>query len=617
MSAKYMSGLVAPVTLTMFAAPAFAQAELALPPAPVEVVESGWNEVSILSDATELEEKLARLYSDAGYRTAIEAMALKDIEDGTIDNKVIADNDLTAYVTFLDSFTNSDITNEVLLGFGGFSLSNSRADTLSENISIITDCREDAYATGQNSQLLKHKYVEGCAIRTLNQDNDSSVPVTLTSDILATYAHVDPRPIEVKLAELQTKTRTPYYNGMKERADALSDNGTTATMYYTNYIQMWNAMLDPDVSWDNLKFLPDNTDSNTEYEFLFNSPSSDTIDNNVEFLFECRSDLLPDDLSQTDMLERDRAFNQIQSCWIEKAEQQHSAWKLNNTNVQLNAEIDPRPLSDKIAEMERSYKSGATYYSKGTRDEAKVWLDREYGTSTMYYTSYIKMWDAMLDPDVSWNDIKLTPDNDDGSNPEFYLSYESDKNLDNNMGFMFECRDEHLPEDLSPTDMDARRDAFNAISVCWTDKVKAQHSAYNADLSAINASPYFSADTTTVAEYRLLNKAFSDVSISEDTLKSAGLIPLDNTTTSLSENFQFVLECRSDHANTGIVINAEDVASCAFEKSSDAFNAFKTEKRKNWISFALGTAAPPLLLIGGIWGVGTYRRKKRDQIKPN
>lgn len=556
--------------------------------------------VQALSDQTSLGDKLQRLETDRDYYKNLTSLA----DEARAENWFDAPSTQT-FLAILHTVMNpGDVNTNVLLGFDGTEQDAHDSATLDDNIGDLIAAARNPDNMSISDPLLRFKAVAG------------EVQNTATADAMNYYSsyafdasniHLDPTPREQRLER---------YNNDKNYAEAwrTAANGTynekrNGSMYYTSYAHLWDAYFNPEMTWELLSQVPDNDNDDKPTEFRkWTAGDGYQRDNNVDALLRARDALLPD----TPPLQLDKRaalFQAIDDATVQNITSFQGGEKAGIATDDsypfsaANIFLDLSPLSEKQARYERdgSYQEAAKEFGNQLASNSDV--------ANMYYTSLITFWSAVLDKNITWDMIKNTPDEDDDNDTpnEFFWNRASDDNLDNNMQFVFEARDEILP-DVMPENLAERRVLFDKVIERAREKIAVQYAPWDEYYKALQNDPFYAGTQSqqdfSFDAYYLLKRAHTDPSVTAADLTAAGLTAQNESSNSLAHNFNMVLAARDAAENPSY----ESVHAAAGEK----LQAQSDEHQKGQFMLWGGLAA--LLLLGGAGaggavGYSRYRRK--------
>ncbi|MBL1147515.1 MAG: hypothetical protein HND56_02120 [Pseudomonadota bacterium] len=560
--------------------------------------------VQALSDQSSLGDKLQRLENDRDYYKNLTALADEAREENWFDAP-----STQTFLAILHTVMNpQDVNANVLLGFDGTEQDARNSATLDDNIGDLIAAARNPDNTAISDPLLRFKAVAGEVRHTAFDD---------AMDYYASYAfdasniHLDPTPREKKLARYETDEN--YAEAWRTAANGTYNEERNGSMYYTSYAHLWDAYFNPEMTWDLLSQVPDNDNDDQPTEFRkWTAGDGLQRDNNIDALLRARDEILPD----TPPLQLDKRaalFQEIDDATIRNIEDFKKGKKAGiatDGDYPFSADnvfLDLSPLPEKQARYERdgSYQEAAREFGK------KFAASPDF--ANMYYTSLITFWSAALDKNITWDMIKNTPDEDDDNDTpnEFFWNRVSDNNLDNNMQFIFEARDEILP-DVMPENLEERRVLFDQVIERAREKIAVQYAPWDEYYKALQNDPAY-AGTQSKQEfsfdaYYLLKRAHTDPSVTAADLTAAGLTARDESSNSLAHNFNMVLEARDASA----VPSYESVHTAAGEKLQAQYNDHTKTRFMLWGGLA------GLLLLGGAGAGGAvgYNRYRRKNPKP-
>lgn len=584
-----------------------AAAQMDMPPDVNDAVMAELNPTQVmvqaLTDPAPLGEKLQRLESDRDYYKSMTALA----DQARADNRFDSPSTQT-FLAILHTVMNPDDVNaNVLLGFEGTEKDARNSATLDDNIDDLLAAARNPENTAVTDPLLRFKAVTG------------EVQNTATADAMDYYAsypfdasniHLDPTPREQRLERY--KSDENYAEAWRTAAKGMTGNHDVGTMYYTSFAHLWDAYFNPAMTWELLSQVPDNDNDDKPTEFMKYEASGFARDNNIDAVLRARDDILPAaPILQLD--KRAALFQAIDAAALQNMKDMRDGKKAGILSdhdypfTAANIFLDLSPLTEKQQRYERdgSYQEAAQKFGKQLADRDDV--------AHMYYTSLITFWSVALDKNITWEMIKNTPDEDDknSSKTEFYWNWPSSYVLDNNMQFVFEARDEILP-DAMPENLDERRVLFDQVMERAREKLAVQYAPWKEYRDALQNDPLYAGTQDEAAfsfdAYYLLKRAHTDQSVTAGDLLAAGLKPQDESSNSLAHNFNMVLEARNANENP----TYESVHSAAGEKLTAQYEDYSNSR------FLLWGALSALVLLGGAvaGGAAGYHNYRRKNPKP-
>jgi len=320
-----------------------------------------------------------------------------------------------------------------------------------------------------------------------NTNTAQSAEPTTTSDIWHdAKLYTDTSSLDEKIQRFSTDSE--YRTAVNALSSRNSEDGITAylsnaaTKMPERYIVFWDAHLNRDMDLKSV----------LSFGGMSATDASDTTHNkNMEHVIDCREEILDNTPPPSRLLQ----FMQIRNCAGEKITAANVTYKADYTFLLENTYIDPANLRDKLETYETSRNNGEEgggLYYQNVKEHARIHLDND-SFADMYFKSAIPLWHTMLDPNTTWDDIKDTPDEDDNNKPELLLSTPTDTYLDNNVQFLFDCRDALVSSPVT-NDLKERVTLYNNVLECWTEKTNAAHNALKASITARSANIH--ADTT-------------------------------------------------------------------------------------------------------------------------
>ncbi|GEM_PF-5123566 len=414
-----------------------------------------WNIVNVITDTSPLDVKIERWFNDEEYKEAVNELFEETIEDSDMLSRSV---DPDVFLTFIESFTNPEITAEMLAAHPELDELDTEEARLDQNYSFILQCRQDAPEI-QNIYL-RYQHVRGCARNAMN------APVVEPEIIYEGIAGVHEMPFaapysfDEKLRAFQAEDE--YYQKFQgaviAETEFLEENGYTEELGNREAMMLTDALLSHGQNANDMTIL--NEGSNPQ--FLLRKVGSRYIDDNLQLAFECRDELLPTQTPE-EIMARQTLLNNIITCTQSRSSEadQEIADQLSE------AEITPVSLAFK----QQAYEAGTrnSRFSPYYRDVRSSLESSPVLTEDTRQVNAIVLWHAMLNPSVQWDDLKTLVNNDDPNDLEFAWNANAPE-PDRNLKYMFECREDLLPANTSETDMTQRRDVFNAISQCWVEK---------------------------------------------------------------------------------------------------------------------------------------------------
>lgn len=601
---KHIAGTAVLTALFTALAASPAAAQMDMPPDVNETVMAELTPTQVmvqaLTDPAPLGDKLQRLESDRDYYKNLTALA----DNERAENRFDAPSTQT-FLAILHTVMNPDDVNaNVLLGFDGTERNAHDSGTLDDNIDDLIAAARNPENTAITDPLLRFKAVAG------------EVQNTATADAMDYYAsypfdasniHLDPTPREQRLERF--KDDASYKKAWTTAADGLLGESKNGRMYVTSYAHLWDAYFNPEMTWDILAQVPDNDNDDRPTEFRkWTAGDGYQRDNNVDALLRARDGLLPN----TPPLQLDRRAALFQA--IDAAAVQNINAFKNGQKAGIASDADyPFSAANIFLDLSPLSEKQARYEDDGNYYEAAREFGKDFAATpdiaNMYYTSLITFWSAALDKNITWDMIKNTPDEDDdnGTPNEFFWNTPSDDVLDNNMQFIFEARDEILPDEM-PENLDERRALFDQVVERAREKLALQYAPWGEYHTALKKDPFYAGTQSTEEfsfdAYYLLKRAHTDKNVTAEDLLAAGLKAQDESSNSLARNFNLVLEARNATDNPSY----ESVHNAAGEK----LNAQYGEHNKG--QFMLWGGLAGLLLLGGAGaggaiGYNNYRRK--------
>lgn len=380
-----------------------------------------------------------------------------------------------------------------------------------------------------------------------------------------------------KIAQTQTNFAA-YQNDIEQNQDWYYQDTTGNELEFWDYDLLRKAHTDTSITAENL----------TAAGLTASDPNSYSLADNFDAVLSCRTEL------------EEPSYATVRKCAGQKmdASIDDSAYPFDKDNVHL----DTSPLSEKLARFD----TDARYKSALSERSEQHANDEDDHIAKMYQnTALPKFLSSFLDRSITWDMIK--DQKDEGSDdPEFYLTWARSNVLDNNMQFVFDCRDDIVPEDL-PDDRNTLDRLFNQVKSCAIAKTEEQYAPYGAYKDDIANNPNFAATDETSAldfdDYTLLKRAHTEPVTAQELL-DAGLIAEDETSQSLAHNFNAVLQCRTSMENP----TYDAVHSCAGDKMQEMNDDYQQGQFMMWL----------LIGLGGLTGVGagsayTARRKYLKQ----
>lgn len=423
-------------------------------------VQNPWTARTVLMDETPLNEKIDRAYSDEQYLDALQSLIKEDRDNNLIST--YREVEAAAYLTLLEATINPNITAEMLAAHAELDNENDNYKTIDKNYDDLLACRDKAPKI--ENLYLKHQHIRGCAITAINAP-PAPEPKIVYEGIagIGENALAAPYSLSEKLRAYQSNLDKydDYQSAVQAERAHLIDNDYIAKMYNRDAIRLADFILDPTVKYETLNNIPDEGDTN-EREFKWRDIGSSNVDNNIKFVQQCRSKIVPNE-PPTDIQSRQKLLDEVIVC----AQNATRADDMEIANDSDNVEID----SSSLFEKHHAYKSGEeNVVFAEYRQNVRTLADQSniVSSKTNYYNA-MRLWDAMLDTSVTWDELKVLRNNDDPHNLEFNW-FTTSPEPDRNMRFMFECRAKHVPDNLSKTDMTQRRATFNAVTQCWTEK---------------------------------------------------------------------------------------------------------------------------------------------------
>tara|TARA_B100000686_G_C16792508_1_gene979800 strand:- start:302 stop:1939 length:1638 start_codon:yes stop_codon:yes gene_type:complete len=439
-----------------------ADAEVATP-------EKVWTTLDVLNDKAKVEDMIRRLETDPAYVEAVDRMMAKDRENGILaDDKISRES----YLLLLEATVTNRINADMLAAQSGLAAATPDNDSLQYNTRVVLECRDETELSNRDEASTywyrRAQQVRGCAINKLKEQPPiiDGIAAATRFPLSADYS------LSEKLAAFQSDLDVydDYGKAVRRERDNMIQHDYIGKMYNRSAIRITHAAFDTSLTFDDFKSIPNENDD-AQYEFEWVSHDGSLVDNNMKFFFACRDDLLETNAARLSRPEdRQNHLTAVFDCAKQKAQAN------NNRQITITEErarmidirVDPAPLSDKLARYDRTGVYGTKY---ADAVELAASLDNNRYMHGQY-SSYIRLWDAMLDKNATWDDLNKIQNNSNDPNGfqyEFYWSSNGDPELATNVKLMFECRDQHLPNDLSETDIAARQTVMNSIIDCWEE----------------------------------------------------------------------------------------------------------------------------------------------------
>ena len=414
------------------------------------------------------------------------------------------------------------------------------------------------------------------AVLQCRADKLPDAPVYDLDERSALFAAIDSCAVN-KIANVQTNY-AEYQKGIEQRQDWYYQASTSDELEFWDYNLLRKAHTDTSITAEEL----------TKAGLTASDPDSYSLADNFDAVLSCRADT------------QDPTYDAVRKCAGEKMDAtiDDSVYPFGKNDVHL----DTSPLSEKLAryDTDKRYKQALTQ-----RSEQHTSDDNDHIAKMYPNTALPKFLSSFLDRSITWDMIKDQKD-EGGDGQEFYLNWAHSNVLDNNMQFVFDCRDDIVPEDL-PEDRDALNSMFNQVKSCAIEKTEEQYAPYGAYEKDIANNPNF-ADTDETSEldfddYTLLKRAHTEPVTAQELL-DAGLTAEDETSQSLAHNFNAVLQCRADMENP----TYDAVHGCAGDKMQAMNDDHQQGKFLMWLLIGLGG-----LTTVGAGSAYTARRKYLKQ----
>lgn len=415
------------------------------------------------------------------------------------------------------------------------------------------------------------------AVLQCRADKLPEAPVYDLDERSALFSAIDSCAVN-KIAEIQTNFAA-YQQGIEQRQDWYYQGSTSDELEFWDYNLLRKAHTDTSITADDL----------TEAGLTASDPDSYSLADNFEAVLSCRADI------------EEPTYDAVRKCAGQKMDAtiDDSVYPFGKDNVHL----DTSPLSEKLArfDTDKRYEQALRQRSEQQADN-----DNDYMAKMYPNTALPKFLSSFLDRSITWDMIKDQKD-EGGDSQEFHLQWAHSNVLDNNMQFVFDCRDDIVPEDL-PEDRDALDRMFNQVKSCAIEKTEEQYAPYGAYEKDIANNPNFADTDETSAldfdDYTLLKRAHTEPVTAQELL-DAGLIAEDETSQSLAHNFNAVLQCRTGMENP----TYDAVHNCAGDKMQEMNDDYQQGQFMMWL----------LIGLGGLTGVGagSAYAARRKYLKQN
>jgi len=604
-----MNTSIKKILTTALAVTAFSS--YAIPAASAEAEKApstAWQEYKIVTDTSPIEDQFLRYDTNQDYHDAVENLISKEA-GMNVTNGLSFGEFSKRYIVFWNAHINSDLTMDIIEGFdgngdkNGFSFQTLQSSNLNYNMKYVLDCRTEILSASDKpkSDYLTYKKVRGCALDKIEQAKADFTQ-------LIKYVQVDPASLKDK--QTRYKNSESYKSAFQAHAQKLVKQDIIANMTFDAALILSHAILDKNVTWNDLKDVADEDDADNS-EFVWDTPSANVIDNNIKLIFEARNEILPD-VMPTDLKQRIDLYNNIVQSAFQKTLDQHQALKDTIIERAKNVHVDIGvSVEDKISQFKKGDKDKNSIYAVYT-EAVKKQANAEFKAQQLakdYYINYIKIWHSVLDNDIG-NVKQLS------NNLTTDFTYLGDKfwspYLQENIDTLFTCREETIG-DTKLTDLKNPEIAFTTIYQCAREKIDVAYKKYTDALEQKNSDPAYGEEAT-YNHWFYAEKAHTDENYTAVELSQKGLTGLDASSSSLTRNFNIILQCRDKIKSTG-TITYDAVHDCASKIVLKQSTDEKHRISQIWTIVAGGSTGA--LILGGV-GFGIHRRrKKQPQLKAN
>ena len=474
---KRFMQLLAPVAMAA-AFPVAAQTDDATTKTEEQQVEKTvWTPSKILNEGMISEVIIERDETDPDFSAAVDKLMRKDVERGILSNTNISHE---SYLMFIMSFVSNRIDANMLAAQPGLAAQDNTAPTLQYNYNLVIKCRDEVKLTRENKNesfwYRRHQQVRGCALEKLRNSPEPLTGLAAETEF--------PLAANYSLAEKLTgyQSEASQYGAyetavIRERDNFVDQHKYLGAMYNRSAIRITHLAFDASMTYEDFKSIPDEKDDK-DYEFKWRTVGSDVIDNNLKFIFECRDEILPKNKNKLEKsADRQAHLIEVFDCARQKTLQANEAEiaETERRAREIDVRVDPAPLRDKLMRYQYTDDYGNKYQLAVNDAAQSDWDNKSIHYFNGYYINHLKLWHAILDKDAKWSTLKnlRNNDNDSRNNYEYEFYWEAKApEMSSNIKYMFECRDELVPDDLSTTDMAARRAAFDSVIDCWKNAVQ-------------------------------------------------------------------------------------------------------------------------------------------------
>ncbi len=450
-----------------------------------EQPEIQWDHENIQLDTRPISEKFKAFRTHNGYHHAVKKAAAIENQNNITKKLSYSDDYTNRYIAFWDAHINPTMSYQILQGFDGqgdkqgFDYQDASTTNINRNMKHVVDCRTEILEqqTVSNDPFMQFKAVRGCAVQRTNEAHDA---YELERTKFARYFLGHTTPLKAQIDHFNaTNEHDPVNKAIRAYSDQLSAKDYTSSMYYTSYITMFHAALNPEVTFDSFRSLPNDRGESPEFEMA--NPSEKIIDNNMQAFFECRDQLLPTE-APSDIETRHQLVMDILDCSYEGTMQDHKEQQALQADraqyfMGLNASLSDQIKYFNATDSDNSWNNAVRNHANKMRNDDT--------TAVMYYTSYITLWHTAINPDISFDQISQTKDDAEGSDREFYWDLVGTDVIDNNFQSIMACRDELVTKPVSK-DLKTRHELAESVINCAADKTKVTYDNFIASLAYVD-----------------------------------------------------------------------------------------------------------------------------------